>query len=185
MVISLSCLFQGHVEIHSGGPLHGGPSIRFTPPQGTPTRQRWQENAGWVVSSQSTHEALVDEVTWQRVQELMGHSTRGRSDAAFSRTTSPRSSPGRYPLVGLIQCGHCGKKLQGNHSRGLAFYRCRVSAGYPNVPRGHPPSLAVRQDRPLPHLDKWLSQLFDPRGISEAAAAVVAADIAANREAPQ
>src|SRR5208337_2470335 len=32
-LLVVSC--QGHVEIHSGGPLRGGPSARFTPTHGT------------------------------------------------------------------------------------------------------------------------------------------------------
>jgi hypothetical protein len=38
-----------------------------------------------------------------------------------------RSEPSRYPLAGLVVCGRCGKKLQGNLVRGHAFCRCKVS----------------------------------------------------------
>jgi transposase len=33
-------VFAGNVEIHSGGPVRGGPSVRFTPTHGTPTPLR-------------------------------------------------------------------------------------------------------------------------------------------------
>ena len=68
----------------------------------------------------------------------------------------------RVTRVGLVICGCCGKKLQGNIARGLAFYRCKASTDYQLLPDGHPASLAVREDRLLPHVDAWLAKILPP-----------------------
>lgn len=64
------------------------------------------------------------------------------------------------------------------------FYRCKVSTDYPVVPAGHPASLAVREDRLLPHVDAWLSSMFAPESLGETARQVVEADAASSREVP-
>jgi hypothetical protein len=75
--------------------------------------------------------------------------------------------PPRYPLAGLVVCDCCGKKLQGNVVRGHAFYRCKVSTDYPVLVHDHPRSLAVREDRLLPHVDACLCELFAPERLVE------------------
>ena len=81
-------------------------------------------------------------------------------------------------------CDCCGKKLQGNLVRGHAFYRCKVSADYPVAENDHPRSLAVREDRLLPHVDAWLGELFAPDRIEETATEIVHADSLGHREDP-
>jgi site-specific DNA recombinase len=134
------------------------------PALGHVTRMRWQDRSQWLNATEFTHEPLVDEASWHRVQELMESNTRPSRRHHHAGGESRRSVPGRYPLSGLIVCGHCNKKLQGSHTRGRAYYRCRIGAGYPTGPTGHPASLAVREDRLLPHLDSWLVGLFAPTG---------------------
>jgi hypothetical protein len=154
------------------------------PALGHITRQRWQDRGEWVTSAEVTHEALADEVTWHRVQQMIASSTQRHGTTAKVRAASPRSTPGRYPLVGLIVCGHCAHKMQAHTARGLQFYRCRLDAGYPVGPAGHPPNLYVREDRLLPHLDAWLSDLFSPKRMIEVARSVVEADARSHREEP-
>ncbi len=48
----------------------------------------------------------------------------------------------------------------------------------------HPRSLSVREDRLLPHVDAWLSELFAPERIEDTADAVVRAVAAGTREDP-
>jgi hypothetical protein len=85
---------------------------------------------------------------------------------------------------GLVVCDCCGKKLQGNVVRGHAFYRCKVSRDYPVPGNDHPQSLAVREDRLLPHVDGWLCGLFAPERIGGTAAQIVEADAEGHREEP-
>lgn len=58
-------------------------------------------------------------------------------------------------------------------SRPGAHYRCKVLAEYAaaNV-IDHPKSVYVREDRILPHLDRWLGQVFDPTNIDDTMAAL-------------
>ncbi|MHB1855545.1 MAG: recombinase zinc ribbon domain-containing protein, partial [Acidimicrobiales bacterium] len=90
---------------------------------------------------------------------------------------TPRSAPGRYALAGLLICHHCGRKMQGSHTRGHAFYRCRMaSPDYAAPPADHPRTLAVRESRVLPLVDSWLVEMFAPERVAALAAQIVAAD---------
>ena len=133
-----------------------------------------------MTSSVKTYEAIVDEMTWHRVQALIATSTRSNAVKPGQRRTHTgvrRAEPTRYPLAGMVVCDCCGKKLQGNMVRGHAFYRCKVSADYPVAVNIHPPSLSVREDRLLPHVNAWLSELFAPERIEATATQVAAAHI--------
>lgn len=154
------------------------------PALGHVTRMRWQDRSEWQTAADVTHERLVDETTWQRVQQLIESNGRPSRTPRISGGASRRSAPSRYPLAGLITCAHCRKKLQGSHTRGLAFYRCRIGTGYPVGPAGHPPTLAVREDRLLPHLDAWLSGLFAAERVEAIAREVAQADAESHREDP-
>jgi site-specific DNA recombinase len=155
------------------------------PALGHVTRQQWQERSEWVTATVQTFDALVDEETWHRVQSLIAANTRTNAATPRRRQTHAgvrRAAASRYPLAGLVICERCGKRLQGNVVRGHAFYRCTASADYAVRMNGHPPSLAVREDRLLPHIDTWLCELFAPEKIRATAAEVVQADAESNRE---
>lgn len=92
------------------------------PALGHQTRMRWQAETDWVISDVPTHEPLVDETTWQRAQLLMRERARGNGGG------SPRADTSRYALVGLLQCSHCGRRMQGSHTRGNPMYRCRLAS---------------------------------------------------------
>ena len=81
-------------------------------------------------------------------------------------------------------CDCCDKRLQGNMVRGHAFYRCKASTDYPVTADNHPPSLAVREDRLLPHVDAWLTELFAPERIAATAMEIVDADKERHSEDP-
>ena len=157
------------------------------PTLGHVTRQRWQDRSDWVMASAQTFEAIIDESTWRGVQALMAGNartvTRGHAERQ-SHVGMRRSEGSRYPLAGLVLCDCCGKKLQGNMVRGHAFYRCKVSNDYPVTREGHSRSISVREDRLLPHVDSWLSELFSPEKVEATAAAVVEADSARQGDDP-
>jgi site-specific DNA recombinase len=155
------------------------------PGLGHVTRQKWQDRSDWVIASEQTYEPIVDEATWNRVQALVAANTRTNAVTPARRRTHAgvkRAEPSRYPLAGLVVCGCCGRTLQGNTVRGHSFYRCKLTADYPGGIKNHPRSLAVREDRLLPHVDAWLSGLFAPERIEATAAQVVQADAEGHRE---
>jgi site-specific DNA recombinase len=60
---------------------------------------------------------LVDDATWQRVQ-----------DQIASHTRLPRQATGRYLLTGFLRCQRCGSRMTGATSKRIpARYRCRAS----------------------------------------------------------
>ncbi|HEY6429168.1 MAG TPA: zinc ribbon domain-containing protein, partial [Acidimicrobiales bacterium] len=151
------------------------------------TRQQWQERSDWVIASEQTYEPIVDAATWNRVQALIAANRRTNAVVPAGRRARigvKRADPSRYPLAGLVVCDCCGRKLQGNTVRGHAFYRCKLPTDYPVGLENHPRSLAVREDRLLPHVDAWLSALFAPECIEATAAQVVQADADGHREDP-
>lgn len=155
------------------------------PMLGHVTRQQPQDRGEWVTASTQTYEAIVDEKTWHQVHALLAGNTRSNATTSAprrNRTGVRRAGLSRYPLAGLVICDCCGKKLQGNTVRGHAFYRCKVSRDYPVPLDNHPPSLAVREDRLLPHVDQWLRGLFAPDRVEATATQVVEADAEGHRE---
>jgi len=147
------------------------------PALGHGTTMAWQPREAWVIAETATHPALVTEELWERAQLTMQGGGR-RATSSRGESSGPRRSAfGRYALVGILRCEHCGRRMQGNHSRGLAFYRCRLTlTDYAVPPEGHPKSLAVREDRILPVLDQWLTGLLAADRIDEVAAQIVEAD---------
>jgi len=157
------------------------------PALGHITRQQWQDRAEWVTASVQTYEALVDEATWHRVQALLAANSCGSAQRPGRPRTHAgvrRAEASRYPLAGLVVCDCCGKRLQGNTVRGHSLYRCTLSGDYPVAVNDHPRSLSVREDRLLPHVDAWLSELFAPERIVATADQVVRADAEGKREDP-
>jgi DNA invertase Pin-like site-specific DNA recombinase len=157
------------------------------PALGHVTRQQWQQRDEWVTSTVQAYDAIVEEQTWHRVQALVAGNTRTKAATPSRRTHAGvrRSDSSRYPLAGLVICDACGKKLQGNTVRGYSLYRCYVSSDYASPFKDHPPSLSVREDRLLVHIDQWLSKLFNPENIEATATAIVTADSEARREDPE
>jgi len=150
-------------------------------------RQQWQDRSEWVTSSVQTYDAIVDEATWHRVQAVTASNTRTNAVTPGRRKTHVgvrHAELSRYPLAGLVVCDCCGKKLQGNMVRGHALYRCYMSKDYPVPVNNHPPSLSVREDRLLPHIDSWLGKMFAPERIAATAREVVQADAEGHREDP-
>jgi hypothetical protein len=157
------------------------------PALGHVTRQHWQQRSEWVTAAVPSYEGVVDDVTWHRAQAGLAANTRANARAPARRQTHVgvrHAAPSRYPLAGLVICDSCGKRLQGGMVRGHALYRCYRTNDYAVPVDGHPPSLSVREDRLLPHIDAWLSQVYSPDQIAVTAERVVDADAEANREGP-
>ena len=74
--------------------------------------------------------------------------------------------------------------MQGNLVRGHAFYRRKVSSDCPVAVNDDPRTLAVREDRLLPHVDTWLRGLSAPEHIAATAAQIVDVDAQGHREVP-
>jgi hypothetical protein len=69
-----------------------------------------------------------------------------------------------YALRGVLFCGYCDRRMQGNWNNQQAYYRCRYPSEYAmtnNV--GHPKTVYLREAEVLPDLDAWLATQFGQR----------------------
>jgi len=66
----------------------------------------------WVIV-EDTHEAIIDKVTFQKVQELLRLDTR----------TAPQRTE-VYPFSGFLKCADCGKAVVRSASKGVVRYFC-------------------------------------------------------------
>ncbi len=136
---------------------------------GHETKLRWNESDEWIWSAETTHEPIVDPETFARAQQLAGA---GPQRAA--RRVSRRKNT--YVLRGLLRCGACGARMQGNWNHDRAHYRCRVPAEYALANKvDHPPTIYLREDHVVPALDEWIASVFDPANIDDTIAALAEA----------
>ena len=124
------------------------------------TRQRWTDNERWIYGPDDAHPALIDHDLWNDV------AARIASRTAKSRpgTRSPRTTTTPYVLRGLLHCGICDRKMQGNKSHGILRYRCLATQtrALPAYLAHHPKSVYVREDAVTAALNTWLVTLVDP-----------------------
>jgi hypothetical protein len=79
-----------------------------------------------------------------------------------------RRTPRPYLLRGLLRRGMCERRMQGNWNHEEAYYCCRYPQEYafPDTLE-HPRVVYLRESHVIPHLDKWISTLFDPENVDE------------------
>jgi hypothetical protein len=67
-----------------------------------------------------------------------------------------------YVLSGLVFCGQCGRRMQGQWNHNTAYYRCRYPNEYAIAKElDHPRTVYVREEAITEGFDAWLSQLFN------------------------
>ncbi|MEU7997588.1 zinc ribbon domain-containing protein [Micromonospora sp. NPDC049060] len=84
---------------------------------------------------------------------------------ARTATSPKRTHRSRHPYIfkSLVHCGICGRKMQGQHSHGVAYYRCRFPQEYALANKvDHPRNVIMREDVLIKPLDTWLVQGFGP-----------------------
>jgi site-specific DNA recombinase len=119
---------------------------------------RWNDHDEWIHSDKPAHEPIINVDTFAEAQEILSRrgSTRG-GEHRQHRTRHP------YILRGSVLCGVCQRRMQGQHSHGVAYYRCRFPVEYALANRvDHPRNVILREDVVIPPLDAWLSDLFAP-----------------------
>lgn len=68
------------------------------------------------------------------------------------------------------------RKLQGNWNHGEAYYRCTYAEQYARSAKlDHPKVVYLRERGLLPHVDTWLSTIFDPEHIDDTCEAILGA----------
>lgn len=140
---------------------------------GYKTKQVWVEKGDWIWSTELAHEPIIDSETFDRAQQ---HAEAGAHRPAERK---PRRSPRPYLLRGLIYCGLCGRKMQGNWNNGRSHYRCRMTSDYALTDElDHPKAVYVREDAVLPLLDERIAELFAPANLDDTVTLLMGAQAA-------
>jgi len=123
---------------------------------------RWNDPSEWVWSAGPAHEAIIDAETFSAVEAI-------RAAGAHRPTeTKRRTTQRRYLLSGLVSCGVCGRRMQGQPNHGRTYYRCRFPSEYAMTAEiDHPATIYVREEPIITALDQWLARLFDPQHIDD------------------
>jgi site-specific DNA recombinase len=91
---------------------------------GYETKLTWNPKDDWVWSEEIVNPPIIDDETFNAVQKLMA--ARGRGPTA--RKPHPARRP--YALRGILYCGICHRRMQGNWINDAPYYRCRFPEEY-------------------------------------------------------
>ena len=136
---------------------------------GHTTVQRWNAERSGSSPTRSPTRPLIDDDTFEHAQELL------RTSANSSRRARRTRHP--YLFRSLIICGVCLRRMQGQHSHGSVYYRCRYPQEYALANRvEHPRNVIMREDVLIGPLDNWIAGLFDPEHRATTVAAMATAE---------
>jgi hypothetical protein len=117
---------------------------------GHETRRRWNPQANWIRSAQPSHPANIDADTFAAARAIAAAPTR-------SKSRMPRATRRPYLLRGVLHCGLCQRKMQGDCRHQTAYYRCRYAAEYATANDiDHPRNVYLREVDVVSGLDQWL-----------------------------
>jgi site-specific DNA recombinase len=130
---------------------------------------RWNPSDKWLKSGAVVHPPLIDQDTFDRVQQILAV-RRSRKPGTPNRPRHP------YIFKGLVHCASCERKMQGQYSHGVAYYRCRYPERYARA-HGieHPRNVYLGEDVLIDPLDEWLATALAGDHRDEAIAAMVKA----------
>ena len=118
---------------------------------GHETRMRWNDTTQWVWSQEPVHEPIITLDTFQAAQAVFGQNTRVRRTPTEGRS---------YQLAGLMRCGKCGRRMQGQWNHDKAYYRCKFTEYYPGSD-DHPKSIYVKEAAIVGGLNRFLNEKFN------------------------
>ncbi|MFV2104953.1 zinc ribbon domain-containing protein, partial [Micromonospora sp. LOL_024] len=110
---------------------------------------RWNNREQWLVSKDIVHEPLIDQPDFDSAQQMLTRRAR-------TATSPKRAHRSRHPYIfkSLVFCGICERKMQGQHSHGVAYYRCRFPQEYALANRvDHPRNVILREETLINPLD--------------------------------
>ena len=114
---------------------------------GHEVNMRWNKEDDWVWSAKRVHEPIVPDELFEQARQL--RSAAGKRAAVVT----PRRK-NTYVVSSLVQCGVCGRRMQGAWAHGRAYYRCRFPSEYADIQGRHPRSINVRESAILEGPDK-------------------------------
>ncbi len=133
---------------------------------------RWNAQGDWIWSPEVVHEALISPEVFEQARIMLTPASQ-RSPERMPRS----SARNPYLLRGLVHCGLCGRRMQGNWNNGRPHYRCSMPAEYAVGSRSdHPKTVYVREAQIVAPLDRWLADVFSPTKVEATVEAMSAAD---------
>ncbi|WP_226930786.1 MULTISPECIES: recombinase family protein [Parafrankia] len=130
---------------------------------GYETKFRWNATETWVWSTERAHPAIIDIDTFTQAQTL-----RAARRVVPPSERGQRRDTRRYLFRGMLHCGLCTRKMQGNWINGKAHYRCRYPQEYALANHVHHPSnVYLREAAIVRPLDDWLFTRFAPHRVSD------------------
>ncbi|MEU4968231.1 recombinase family protein [Streptomyces smyrnaeus] len=137
---------------------------------GYTTKMRWNAQDKWIISKEIVHTPLIDDDTFAHTQDVLRSRVRSGPAPGVKRTRNT------YLLRGALQCGVCGRTMQGHWSHHQAYYRCRFPEQYALANRiSHPRNVYLREVWLIRPLDDWLAKVFSPHRLDETVDLLVAA----------
>lgn len=141
---------------------------------GYTSRMRRNDPDGWIWSEQSAHQPLIPTETFDAAQAQI-HS-RGWRD----KPLRPRelATPRTYLLRRRLRCGLYQRRMEAHWIHKQPYYRCAFPSEYATAKHPdlqHPHSVYLREAELLPHLDGWITALFDPANLDHTLEALVGA----------
>jgi site-specific DNA recombinase len=119
---------------------------------------RWNPKQRWVISKDIVHPPLIDSAVFEQTQQIL-----------FGRGSTPglehKKHRSRHPYVlkGLVYCGICQRRMQGQRSNNEAYYRCRYAQEYALANKIiHPRNVYLRDRDLITPLDHALASAFTP-----------------------
>lgn len=129
---------------------------------GYETKLRWNEEGNWVWSDKVVHEPLVSVEDFEAAKKIRAAHGHGRNQRERVRTRHT------YVFKSRLNCGLCGRKMQGQQSNGKSHYRCRYAREYALANHvQHQDNVYVKEEDLLPVVDAWLIKLFAPHRIGD------------------
>lgn len=133
---------------------------------GHESRLKWNDRDDWVWSVDVVHEPLVAVELFEQVQAIVAGHGRGkpRTRQRVLRT---------YVLRGLVHCGVCQRRMQGQWNHERPYCRCRYPREYALANTvEHPANVYVAEHDVLPVLDGWLASFLEPVELDRTVAAM-------------
>ena len=130
-----------------------------------------------VRSRTPAHPAIVSVELFTRAQLLRRTKSAGGLATARKAERGPSSTRRPYLLRGMVHCGACGRRMQGEVVRKATYYRCNVRTMAPGAAAlaSHPPTVNLREDAIVSAINGWIGQLFHPSQREQMVAALLGA----------
>ena len=141
---------------------------------GYTSRMTRNDPDGWIWSEQPAHQPLIPKETFDATQAQI------RSRGWRDKPHRPRelATARIYLLRRRLRCGLCKQRMEAHWIHKQPYYRCTLPSEYATAKHpdlDHPRTVYLREAELLPHLDGWITALFDPANLDHTLEALVGA----------